>query len=414
MRRSLAPLAAVLITALVLPSPAHGSAALFTSDQAYFAPAASADASTTQNNNNNNNRVAYETFGEAGLASLVNGMLGLDEVDTSAATTTSTLPAWVNAEELTRTPPEVVVVYEGAQYAAGADLAAGGVAEAVRRALFGGGGSNNKEGGSSGSSVAAPHAGLFGGDASTYTPTAGSDIAATISARVLAALGEAKRKGAAKAGGRHFLAGACDESSASLVGGGKEIVKLKQGDELADFMSQRSGAAAAATAADVVVICGNPSPTADAAAPAAALEAEVGSFAAFVEGLREAGVRHAAVYAAASATAAAAGGASQETCLVDMAAKAEKALEAAANTAGSGGRALLLTGATSPPPPAAAAGYVCDDLCKLQVNIIVGLDTTFHHVKTHQIDDTQYGPCLAPPGSEQPNNPSMAYVQDAS
>lgn len=398
MRRSFALLAALMIAAAALPRAALGSPALFTSDRGYFSPSFDA----ARQADVNANRVVYETMGEDGLASLVRGVLGLDG-SSAADAPASLLPAWVNADELAREPPEVVFVYQGAQRAVGADLAAAGVAEAVKKVLGGAGAAGANDAGvtagrsktAGGSSVTAPHAGLYGGDAATYSPTAssGEDASGALASRVLSALGDAKRSGAAKAGGRHFVAGACKGSG--LVSGweaqnqqeaeaGAEESSawwLKPGDELADFMRRRSGADGTPTAAaDVVVICA-PSTDAASASPSAAEEEqrarlaslgdEIGSFAAFVEGLREGGVRHAAVYAAASpsAFAAASSSSSMKTCLGDLAAKASTE---EGHTAGEGGgRALLFAGAASPPP--AAPPYVCDDLCKLQTNIVTGL-----------------------------------------
>lgn len=399
MRRSFALLAAVMITAAALPRAAFGSPVLFTSDRGYFSPSFDALTAAAQQEDVNVNRVVYETLGEAGLASLVRGVLGLDD-SAAADTPASLLPAWVNADELEREPPEVVFVYQGAQRAVGADLAAAGVAEAVKKVLGGAGEANNAGANAGrtkmagGSSVTAPHAGLYGGDAATYSPTtsSGEDAGGALSSRVLSALGDAKRSGAAKAGGRHFVAGACKGSGLvsgweaqnqqeAEEGGESSVWWLKPGDELADFMRRRSGAdGTPAAAADVVVIC---APSTDATSTStsaaatnddgeeeerarlASLGDEVGSFATFVEGLREGGVRHAAVYAAASA----ASSSSMKTCLSDLAAKASMEEE---NTAGEGGgRALLFAGAASPPP--APPPYVCDDLCKLQTNIVTGL-----------------------------------------
>ena len=181
-----------------------------------------------------------------------------DPIAAAADAAASRLPEWVNAEELARAPPEVVLVYQGAQRAGGSDLAVPGVARAVKKATAGG-----AAGG--GSSVTAPHAGLFGTDAATYSPTKmnGDEEVKDqpISARLIAALDDAKKRGgAAKAGGRRFIAGACkpqeQPQNDSFSSSSSPIVWLKEGEELADYMRHRSVAPApAAAAADVVVIC---------------------------------------------------------------------------------------------------------------------------------------------------------------
>lgn len=378
--------ALMLITAAAMPRVVHGSPALFTSDQKYFA------------SQDTVNRVVYETLGEAGLESIVRGVLGMDDpfaaaIDSASAAASSRLPEWINAEELARAPPEVVLVYQGAQPAGGSDLAAPGVAQAVKKVTAVGAGG--------GSSVTAPHAGLFGADAATYSPTKlnGDEVSRPISTRLISALGDAERGGATKSsGGRRFIAGACDPLGVEQTSAGSNgdqststTVWLKEGEEIADFMRHRSSGAAAGVAnpADVVVICAPTSAAAvsmamnenaDDAQRLAYLEAEVGSFASFVEALRENGVRHAAVYAGNGAR----GNnnnkvfdereKAMDACVGDVAAKAA-GVEGGVNMMGEGrgGRALLFSGAKSPPPAAAAETYVCDDLCKLQTNVVSGL-----------------------------------------
>ena len=388
-RISRAILAALLvITAAAMPRVAHGSPALFTSDQGYFA------------SQDTVNRVVYETFGEAGLEGIVRGVLGMDDPFAVAEAAASRLPEWINAEELARAPPEVVLVYQGAQPAGGSDLAAPGVAQAVKKVTAVGAGS--------GSSVTAPHAGLFGADAATFSPTKlnGDEVGRRpISTRLIAALGDAERGGAAKnAGGRRFIAGACDPLGLEQAGGSNgdrstsTTVWLKEGEEIADFLRHRSSSSSASSSstADVVVICA-PTPAAAAAMAMnenedaerlASLEAEVGSFASFVEALRENGVRHAAVYAGNGAGAGAALGKNNnddderekamDVCIGEVAAKAAGGGEDGSmmGEGRGGGRALLFAPTKKSPPPAATAaaqGYVCDDLCKLQTNVVSGL-----------------------------------------
>jgi hypothetical protein len=299
-------------------------------------------------------------------------LLGFGD-DDAASSSSFAHPSWVDANELEREPPEVVLVFEGSQRAQGsADLAAAGVVGAVRRALSGGG--NGSVGNaSSSSSVTAPHAGLYGDDG-------GDDTAAlSIGARFMSALAEAKRDGKPKASGRHFVAGRCDDEWVTGILGREGAIFLREGDELAGFMRQRSDRGDG-DAPDVVVVCASPSAIdgggeEDQPLPEderlAMLGEEVDKFASFVEGLRAHGVRHAAMYTAIGVGAPARPIDRELTCRGDMAAKASR------RTAGTaGGRALLFTSTSSPPPtpaPPPAPKYVCDDLCKLQTNIVSGL-----------------------------------------
>jgi hypothetical protein len=194
--RSVACVCAVaLLTAAVLPRPALAGAALFASDQNYFAPKgsdASDDSSSSQ-------RVVYETLGSSGLTGLVAGLLGLG----ADAEYSGSIPGWVNAEELARAPPQVVLVHAGAASASGKDLASEQVSNSVRKALAG-----------ARSAVTAPHAAL---EASAEDATGGASFAA----RVLGALTKA-RQGGSKTGG-HFVAGECGDGMA-----GDGAVTLKQ------------------------------------------------------------------------------------------------------------------------------------------------------------------------------------------
>ena len=312
----------------------------------------------------------YETLGPARLAEVIRGLAlhGFDGSEMDAAEVIrsrpgSYLPRWIDAGRLASTPPEVVVVFAGHAPASGADLAHPTVARAVRRVIEGNMSATGGELGD-GSAVTVPHAGLFGADPATYAPVDGAKVrgSGSVVGRVLDMLGEAKKKkkkmgDSARGGartGRHFVSSACRDVD---VAG--DVVGLEEGDEFGHFMRARGDASA--DTSDVVVICATPSAEADDTARVASLGAELGAFGAFVEALRARGVRHAAVFTAGAS--AAGPEATNASCEKAKAEEAEKR------------RSLLFSWKKKEedPPIGQAAGYVCDDLCKLQTNIVTGL-----------------------------------------